>query len=61
MEWIKKHVDTVIVVGGILGVFMWMNSKFDELKTELTVIKTVLIMKEIMPMEVASNHKQIEK
>ncbi len=53
MEWFKKHVDTVLVLGGILGAVLWMNSQFNSLKTDMAVIKAVLIMKNIMPTELA--------
>lgn len=53
MEWIKKHVDTVLILGGILGAVLWMNGQFNEIHEDLTVIKTVLIMKRIMPTDLA--------
>lgn len=52
MEWVKKHVDTVIVLGGILSSVLWMNNKFNKLEKEMLVIKTVLIIKDIIPKEV---------
>lgn len=65
MEWIKKHVDTVIILGGILSSVFWMNGKFSEVDARLAgidkdiaVIKTVLIMKNIMPSDLCSNHAQ---
>lgn len=53
MDWFKKHVDTVIVLGGILTSVLWMNAKFSLLEKEIAVIKTVLIMKNIYPSELA--------
>jgi hypothetical protein len=60
METLKKHVDTVVVLGGILASVLWMNGKFNDvekdinsLKTDIAVMKTVLIMKNIMPTELA--------
>lgn len=55
MEWFKKHSDTVMVLGAILGVGMWMNGQFNDLKKDNAVIKTVLIMKGIMPSDLAIN------
>lgn len=59
---IKKHADTVAVLGGILASVLWMNGKFSELEKELFAIKanivkieTVLIVKGIMPSELAAN------
>lgn len=53
MEWFKKHVDTVIILGSILSSVVWMNGKFNELEKDILVIKTVLILKNIMPSELA--------
>jgi hypothetical protein len=55
MEWFKKHTDTVMVLSAILGAVLWMNTRFNELDKDIIVIKTVLIMKNIMPCELASN------
>jgi len=64
MEWIKKHVDTVVILGGILSSVIWMNEKFSDmekdigsLKTDIAVMKTVLIMHKIMPPEMAKTEK----
>jgi hypothetical protein len=60
MEWFKKHTDTTVVLGAILTSVLWMNGKFNEvdsrladMKTDIAVMKTVLIMKDIMPKELA--------
>ena len=53
MEWFKKHVDTVIVLGGILGAILWVNGKFNDIDRRLVRIETVLIMKDLMPKELA--------
>ncbi len=64
MEWFKKHTDTVIVLGAILSSVLWMNGKFSDvekdigsLKTDIAVMKTVLIMQKIMPAEMAKTEK----
>jgi len=54
MELFKKHVDTVIIIGTILSSMLWMNGKFNDLEKDIVMIKTVLIMKNIMPTELAS-------
>jgi hypothetical protein len=53
---LKKYVDTVLVLGGLLSGLIWMNSQFNELgrhfssiETRLTKIETVLIQKGLMP------------
>ncbi len=57
MDWIKKHTDTVIVIGAILSSMLWMNSKFNELEKDVAIIKAVLIMKQIMPCDLAKEDK----
>lgn len=59
-NWIKNHVDTVVIIGAICGSLIWMNGKFNDvekdmglLKTDMAVIKTVLVMKNILPPELA--------
>lgn len=66
MEWIKKHTDTVIVLTGIVSSMIWMNGKFtrvaqqlNDLEKEISIVKTVLIMKGIMPVELAVKEKTI--
>ena len=53
MDWLKKHTDAAIVVGTILSSVIWMNTKFNSLEKDMAIIKTVLIMKNIMPAELA--------
>jgi hypothetical protein len=53
MDWFKKHVDTVIILTAFAASVLWMNGKFNELEKDITIIKTVLIMKNIMPIEMA--------
>ena len=53
MDWFKKHIDTLVILGGIFSSFLWMNGKFNELEKDMAIIKTVLIMKDIMPKELA--------
>ncbi len=64
MEWLKKHTDTVIVLGAILSSVLWMNGKFSHIdhrfayfEKEMAVMKTVLIMQKIMPAEMAKTDK----
>lgn len=60
-EWLKKHIDTVIIMGGILSSFLWMSGKFNDIDkrfavidTRLTKIETVLILQKIMPTDLMS-------
>lgn len=57
MEWLKKHADTVIVLGAIIGAALWMNNSIKDLQKDMAIIKTVLIVKEIMPKELATIEK----
>jgi len=66
MEWFKKHTDAVIVLTAIIGCMLWMNGKFNDIdkrfsdiEKDLAILKTVLIMKNIMPSEFA--HGYIEE
>jgi hypothetical protein len=67
MDFLKKHVDTVVVLGGIIGAVLWMNGKFNKveqdialLNKEIAIMKTVLIMKNIMPQELAHSERPTE-
>lgn len=60
MDWMKKHVDTVIILGAFGASVLWMNGKFNdmdkrfsEIEKDIVTIKTVLIMKNIMPSQLA--------
>lgn len=57
MDWIKKHTDTVIVLGAIVGSMLWMNGKFNELEKDIAVIKAVLVIKNILPVELANSQE----
>ena len=64
MDWFKKHVDTVIILTAFASSILWINSKFNEvdkqfseIHQELAIMKTVLIMKNIMPIELAQQTK----
>lgn len=50
MDW-KKHIDTIIIMSTIISSMLWMNGKFNDLEKDVTIIKTVLILKNIMPSE----------
>lgn len=59
MDWFKKHADTVVVLGAILSSVLWMNGKFSDIEKDITIMKTVLILRNILPAELA--HTQVEK
>lgn len=58
MDWFKKHVDTMIILGAFATSMLWMNGKFNSLEKDMAVMKTVLIMKNIMPVEMATHDKE---
>lgn len=57
MDVMKKHYETLTILGGmaviLVGCCMWINGKFSEVNTRLTKIETVLILRGIMPAEMA--------
>lgn len=64
VDWFSKHVDTVIVIGAIISSMLWMNSKFGEVEKrfgmidkDITIIKTTLILKNIMPEQLANKEE----
>lgn len=61
MDLFKKHVDTVIVLAALFSGFLWINGKFNDIDKQLVKIETVLIMKNIMPPELAKVEKHEEK
>jgi hypothetical protein len=70
-NFIKKHVDTVVILGGIISSILWMNGKFNDvdekffrltdrlysIENRVTKIETVLIMKSIYPSELSCSEK----
>lgn len=55
MDVLKKHYETLVILGGmavgLVACCMWINGEFTEVKTRLTKIETVLVMRGIMPTE----------
>ncbi len=65
MEWFTKHADALSVISAIIISMIWMNGKFNDvereissLKTDIAIVKTVLIMKQIMPPELAKGEAE---
>ncbi len=57
MEWFKQHADTIVILSSFALCF-WtmnekMNEKFNAIEKDLAIIKTVLVMKNIMPSELS--------
>lgn len=55
MEWLKKHTDLVIMLSSFAGAMLWMNGKFNEIEKDIAIIKTVLVLKNIMPSELCQS------
>ncbi len=53
MDWAKKHTDLIIMLSAFASAMLWMNGKFNEIEKDIAVIKVVLVMKNIMPAEIA--------
>lgn len=53
MDWFRQHSDAIAVIAAIISSLVWMNGKFNQLEKDIAIIKTVLIMKNIMPDELA--------
>jgi len=64
MNWFTKHVDTIVILGSVVTAVLWINSSIWDMKLEIkteiaaldkeiAVLKTVLIMKNVMPNELA--------
>jgi len=53
MNWFSKHADSIAVIATISGAVIWMNGRFNALEKDVTIIKNVLIMKNILPAELA--------
>ncbi len=53
MNWFIQHADTITIVTVLVLCFWTLNEKISVIEKELTVIKTVLCMKNIMPAELA--------
>jgi hypothetical protein len=65
MEWFKQHADTIVILGSFALCFWNMNEKMNDnfndigkeiagLKTDIAVVKAVMIIQKIMPAELAT-------
>ncbi len=51
MEWFKLHSDSAMILIVLIAGGLWLNGKFNDIEKDITIIKTMLIMKNITPME----------
>jgi hypothetical protein len=56
MDWFKQHADTLAILAVFSGCFWNLNEKINQIDKELAVIKAVLIIKNIIPNELAKNY-----
>lgn len=64
-SWFKEHADTIAIIGLLLAGFYWADGKFEKvnerfstLEKDVTAIKTTLIIKNIMPTDLAKCEKK---
>lgn len=61
-NFIKEHTDTIAIILSVflsmLGGVMWINGELNDLKRDMAIIKTVLVMKNIMPDTLAKCDKE---
>lgn len=64
MDSVKKHIDTIAIITALFTGLMWINGKFNDvdkrfacLEKDIAIIKTVLVMKEIMPNDLAATQE----
>lgn len=55
MDWFKKHADTIVILGSFALCFWNLNEKINSIEKDITMVKTVLILKQIMPTELATS------
>ena len=69
MDWFKKHADTIVILGSF-ALCVWninekmndnfatmekeMNSRFSSLEKDMAIVKTAMIMQNMMPAELAA-------
>ncbi len=64
-NWFKQHADTIVILGSFAMCFWTLNEKmntgfkeidgrFSVIEKDMAVIKTVLVMKDVMPKELAA-------
>jgi len=58
MDWFKKHADAVAVIAVLCGGLLWMNGKFNVIEKDLAVMKAVMVMRNIMPSELACQNME---
>lgn len=65
MNFFQKNKDTLSIISVVITSMIWMNFQFKnidyrfaEIEKDLAIIKTVLIMRNIMPSELVHENKK---
>lgn len=63
-NWFSKHADTIVTISVFAAAFWNLNEKMNDrlsaIEKDLTIIKTVLILKNIMPDELCKTFQKEE-
>jgi len=49
MDWFKQHADTIAIITTFVLCFWHLNEKIVQLDKDVAIIKTVMVLKNIMP------------
>ena len=60
-SWFKKHADTIAILGAFVLCFWTLNEKITVIEKDVAVIKTVMMMNNIMPKELCKNFQEENK
>lgn len=55
MEWFKNHSDTIVILSSFAFCFWILNEKINDIGKDVAMIKRVLVMKNMMPAELAKS------
>jgi hypothetical protein len=62
--WLKSHADTAVTLSVLFMAFFWMHgelmnigTRIGNIEKDITMIKTVMILKNIMPSDMCNNDK----
>lgn len=58
MDWCKQHADTIAILTVFFGCFWTLNEKINTMDKDIAIIKTVLVMRNIMPNELALHESE---
>ena len=58
MNGLQKHIDTIVILTAFAACMLWINGKFNDLEKDIVMIKTTLILKNIMPKELAKTDEK---